>query len=53
MTVRELIAELRGLDPDSQVRFFHLRRVLADGTGRVDSYPVLAVALRGTAVPES
>src|SRR5262245_47575936 len=44
MTVRELIAELQGLDPDAEVRFFHLRRVLDDGSGRVDSYPVLEAA---------
>ena len=41
MTVRELMAELQGLDPDAEVRFFHLRSVKEDGSGRVESYPVL------------
>jgi hypothetical protein len=43
MTVRELIDELGEMDPDAEVRFFHLRRVRCDGTGRVESYPVLEV----------
>jgi hypothetical protein len=43
MTVRELMAELQGLDPDAEVRFFHLRAVKEDGSGRVESYPVLEV----------
>jgi hypothetical protein len=44
MTVRELMDELRDLDPDAEVRFFHLRAVKEDGTGRVESYPALEVA---------
>jgi hypothetical protein len=47
MTVRELVAELQRLDPEAEVRFFHLRRVRDDGSGRVDSYPVLEVAEGG------
>jgi hypothetical protein len=47
MTVRELIAELRGLDPDAEVRFLHFSVVKEDGSGRVESYPVLDVAHAG------
>jgi hypothetical protein len=43
VTVQELIDGLRKMDPGAQVRFFHLRRVREDGTGRVESYPVLEV----------
>jgi hypothetical protein len=44
MKVRELVAELQGLDPEAEVRFFHLRNVKEDGTGRVDSFRVVEVS---------
>lgn len=44
MTVRELLTELQEMDPEAEVRFFHLRKVMKDGSGRVESYPVLDVS---------